>query len=161
MYHPFRTNPLESIWLPVQWQSKSIISESKKNFWKSLIWKWILHWWTRWRKDKMVYSFTWTILTSSVQVYFIISHFLLKVFHYQASELVQLQANAFLFMQHLLYTDQNRWEVHGIRITVINFIYKIPKIEILASDFACCWLEESSIIHSHSNKWQFDRFSSK
>ena len=86
----------------------------------------------------MVYSFTWTILTSSVQVYFIISHFLLKVFHYQASELLELQENAFLFMQRLLYTDQNRWEVHGIRITVINFIYKIPKIEILASDFACC-----------------------
>ena len=42
----------------------------------------------------MVYSFTWTILTSSVQVYFIISHFLLKVFHYQASDLVELQENA-------------------------------------------------------------------
>ena len=60
---------------------------------KSLIWKWILHWWTQWRKDKMVYSFTWTILTSSVQVYFIISHFLAEVFHHQTSELIELPEN--------------------------------------------------------------------
>ena len=32
MYHPFRTNPLESIWLPVQWQSKVSSPSQKKTF---------------------------------------------------------------------------------------------------------------------------------